>query len=228
VALDRPSGSGEEASASGLFITLEGPDGAGKSSQAQVLADALERAGMTVVMTREPGGTALGERVREVLLQQKDEAEHDPLADALLFNAARRQLVSEVIRPALAAGSAVVCDRFADSTLAYQGFGAGVPLAALRHLADLATGGLRPTRTILFDLRADDGLARRVRGPAAAMTRFELAAAHDLAFHQRVRDGYLQLAREEPARWRVVDASRDSENVARDVLEAVRDLLPAG
>ncbi|CAN5262132.1 dTMP kinase [soil metagenome] len=210
----------------GVFITLEGPDGAGKSSQAELLAADLREAGLTVVLTREPGGSTLGERIRQVLLDNQSK-QHHPLADALLFNAARRQLVSEIIEPALAAGAVVICDRFADSTLAYQGFAGRVPLATLRQIAEYATSGLRPVRTVLLDLPPDAGLARRAHGPADGLTRFELDPAHDLGFHQRVRDGYLQLASEEPDRWRVVDAARDSEQVARDVRQAVSDVLPA-
>lgn len=193
------------ASGPGVFITLEGPDGAGKSSQATLLADRLRMAGLTVVLTREPGGTALGERIRDVVLARDARAElavpggaepdagpandRDPWADALLFNAARRQLVSEVIRPALAAGAVVVCDRFADSTLAYQGYGAGLSIEALRGLALLATDGLIPRRTVLLDVPPDHGLARRAEGPGAELTRFELAARHDVAFHERVLRG---------------------------------------
>jgi dTMP kinase len=211
----------------GFLVTLEGPDGAGKSSQLQLLAESLRAAGLSVVATREPGGTQLGERIRQLLLQP-DTGDRDPLTDALLFNAARRQLVSDIIRPALDAGAAVVCDRFADSTLAYQGYGAGVPLDALRELARVATGGLEPRRTVLLDLPPIDGLSRRAHGSAADMTRFELSGQHDLAFHERVRQGYLELAAEDPDRWRVIDARPDASMVARDVADAVSDLLPAG
>jgi dTMP kinase len=207
-----------------LFVTLEGPDGAGKSSQAQQLAQRLREGGRDVVSTREPGGTLLGERIRRLLLEGDDVG--DPLSDALLFNAARRQLVSDVLRPALERGAIVVCDRFADSTLAYQGYGAGVSLPALRQLADLATGGLAPDRTLLFDLPPEAGLARRASGPSDDVTRFELAERHDLAFHQRVRDGYLEMAAAEPQRWRVVDASRPPAEVADAAWTALADLLP--
>jgi len=209
----------------GTFITLEGPDGAGKSSQAQALADRLRAAGLIVVLTREPGGTELGEQIRELLLGAGD-APRDPLAEAALFNAARRQLVVEIIRPALERGEWVICDRFADSTLAYQGYGAGAPLEQLRRLADVATGGLAPDRTLLFDIPVEAGLARRERGPAADLTRFETAKSHDLAFHRRVREGYLALAVAEPARWRVVDATLEPEQVAAAAWKAVTDLLP--
>lgn len=210
----------------GVFITLEGPDGAGKSSQARLLAGALTERGVDVVLTREPGGTPLGERIRELLLGTHGGA-RDPLTDALLFNAARRQLLADVIRPALAAGSVVVCDRYADSTLAYQGHGAGVELALLRRLAEISTGGLVPDRTILLDLPTDAALARRAGGPAAELTRFETADAHDRAFHERVRAGFLALAAEEPGRWRIIDAARPPEVVAGAVLDAVSDLLGA-
>ena len=226
---------GDAGAGTGLFITLEGPDGAGKSSQATLLAERLREAGLPVVLTREPGGTALGERIRDVVLAREsgdagtetDPApERDPWADALLFNAARRQLVSEVIRPALAAGAVVVCDRFADSTLAYQGYGAGLSIESLRRLASLATDGLLPDRTVLLDVPPDHGLARRTQGPAADLTRFELAESHDAAFHQRVRAGFLTLAAEDPGRWRTVDARAERETVAAAVWEAVVDVLP--
>jgi dTMP kinase len=207
------------------FITLEGPDGAGKSSQAQALADRLRGTGLEVTLTREPGGTQLGERIRGVLLQPST-LHHDPLADAALFNAARRQLVVEVIRPALERGAWVLCDRFADSTLAYQGYGAGASLAALQTLADVATDGLKPDRTLLLDLPVEAGLARRAGGPAADLTRFELAEKHDVDFHSRVRDGYLAMVAEEPQRWRVIDASADPDAVAEAAWAAVIDLLP--
>ncbi|CAN5687300.1 dTMP kinase [soil metagenome] len=213
----------------GLLITLEGPDGAGKSIQASLLAERLVAAGARVALTREPGGTALGERIRELLLDV-DAGPRDPLADAMLFNAARRQLVADVLRPALADGLVVICDRFTDSTLAYQGYGAGAPLDTLAALAALSTDGLRPDRTVLLDLPAEVGLARRRGGDAAQLTRFELDAQHDRRFHERVRHGFLELAGDEPDRWRVVDASRDPAAVSADVWAAVMDLFagPAG
>ncbi|MDP8904225.1 MAG: dTMP kinase [Chloroflexota bacterium] len=210
--------------ASGGFVTLEGPDGAGKSSQAERIAARLREHRLAVLVTREPGGTALGEQIRRLLLESTVEA-RDPLADALLFNAARRQLVEEVIRPALERGEWVVCDRFADSTLAYQGFGAGVPLAQLEALAQIAMGGLRPDRTVLFDLPPEVGLRRRAGGAVSDLTRFESADQHDLAFHERVRRGYLALAAEDRERWRVIDASRAPDAVAADVWAAIADLL---
>jgi dTMP kinase len=208
----------------GLFITLEGPDGSGKTSQAARLGAALEAEGRDVVLLREPGGTALGERLRELLLHRED-MPIDPLADALLFNAARAQLVAEVIRPALDAGRTVLCARFADSTLAYQGYGAGVDLDRLKALQAIATAGMRPDLTILLDVPAETGLNRKRRG-RAALTRFESRA--DLAFHRRVRDGFLRLARAEPERWRVIDATRARSLVAAAILDAVRGVAASG
>lgn len=207
----------------GRFITLEGPEGAGKTLQAGRLADALAAEGHDVLLTREPGGTRLGERLREILLERADAASAlriDARADAFLFNAARAQLVDEVVRPAIDAGRVVLCARFADSTLAYQGHGAGQPLDELRHLAAIATDGLRPDRTILLDIDPAIGLARKADD---ARNRFE--SAFDLGFHHRVRDGFLALARDEPDRWRVVDAARDVEAVFADVLAAAREAL---
>jgi dTMP kinase len=204
------------------LISLEGPEGAGKTLQAQRLAEELEARGQRVRLTREPGGTALGEQVRGVVLAHAAAggAPVDPRADALLFNAARAQLVSEVIRPALSAGEVVVCARFADSTLAYQGYGAGLPIDELRVVAAAATGGVAPDLTLLLDVSPEVGLARK-----ADDTRNRFEAAFDLDFHRRVRDGFLELARNEPERWRVIDAQRDPDAVFADVLEAVLAIL---
>ncbi len=195
----------------GWFITIEGPEGAGKTTQAEALVRHLADTGRDVHLTREPGGTWLGERLREILLARTDAAAPtDPMTDAFLFNAARRQLVTEVIRPALEAGRTVVCARFADSTLAYQGFGAGLPLADLRALEAAATDGLRPDLTILLDVPVEDGLARKA---PSDITRFE--AEFDLAFHRRVRDGFLALADAEPERFAIIDAAVAPVEVAR-------------
>ncbi len=208
----------------GAFVTLEGPDGAGKSVQARLLADRLAANGKEVVLTREPGGTELGERVREILLEAAPQT-HDAASDAFLFNAARAQLVRRVIRPALERGAVVVCDRFADSTLAYQGYGGGVPLEDLRELAQLATQDLVPNRTVLLDLPVEVGLARRRGGAAAELTRFETDEDHDAEFHSRVRAGFLELAEQDRDRWRVVDASGAQARVADAVWAAVSDLF---
>jgi len=211
--------------APGIFITLEGPDGAGKSTQARLLAERIRATGREVVETREPGGTALGERLRDVLMHAPD-GSHDALSDALLFNAARARQVSEVIRPALNRGAVVVCDRFSDSTLAYQGYGGGVPQSRLRDLKVIAIGDITPDRTVLVDLPISSGLERRQAGSTADLTRFETdAAEHGETFHERVRSGYLTLAKAEPERWRVVDGATSPESVAQAVWSAVADLF---
>ena len=206
----------------GLFITLEGPEGAGKTVLANRVVAELERRGRAVVSTREPGGTRLGERIRAILLEHgvNGGAPLDARADALLFNAARAQLVVEVIRPALDRGEIVLCARFADSTLAYQGYGAGLPIPELRAIAAVATGGLAPDLTILLDVPPEIGLGRKT---AASRNRFE--SAFDLAFHQRVRAGFLALAAEEPERFRVIDSARHIDAVTPDVIAAVLAVL---
>jgi dTMP kinase len=209
----------------GCFITLEGPEGSGKTSQAEALRAHLVAAGSTVVLTREPGGTPTGERIRGILLETAVAGGPghllDARTDALLFNAARAQLVAEVIAPAIARGDVVVCARFADSTLAYQGYAAGLPRDELRMLERFATDGLRPDLTIVLDLPSEVGLARK---SAAETTRFE--AGFDLAFHERVRDGFLALAAAEPGRFVVIDATRPFEVVSDTIVAAVAERLP--
>jgi len=215
------------ASGRGRFIVLEGPDGAGKSVQATRLTDELRGRGMTVTATREPGGTPLGEQVRHVVLDPAD-VPRGPIADALLFNAARSQLVTEVIEPALARGDIVICDRYATSTMAYQGYGSGLDRALLADLQRWATGGLEPELVVLIDVSVEVGLARRDAGRAVDMTRFEDGARHDLAFHRRVRQGYLEMAAADPERWVVVDGEADEEAVASQVSAAVLSFLDRG
>ncbi len=202
----------------GAFITIDGPDGGGKTTQAERLLDHLAARGITVLLTREPGGTWLGEQVREVLLARTSTAAAptDPLTDALLFNAARRQIVGEIIRPAIEAGTSVICARFADSTLAYQGYGAGVPLDRLRLLADIATDGLVPDLTLLLDIPVEAGLARKAPGD---VTRFE--AEFDLDFHRRVRTGFLAIARADAERVALIDAAADRDTVAAAIASVV-------
>ena len=210
----------DEPAERGRFITIEGPEGSGKTTQAKRLADRLRAAGRPVVLTREPGGTRLGEQLREILLARHGPEPTDPLTDALLFEAARRQLVRHVVRPALERGVTVVCARYADSTLAYQGFGAGVGLDTLRAIDAAATDRLVPDRTFLLDLPVEEGLARKAPDD---VTRFE--ADHDLAFHRRVRAGFLELATESPDRFVVVDARRPAEEVAGAIADAVDALF---
>jgi dTMP kinase len=199
---------------------MEGPEGAGKTTQASRLHEALEGIGVEVLSVREPGDTELGEAIRTLLLETgRTGAVITPRADAFLFNAARAQLVAERIRPALAAGTTVLCSRFADSTLAYQGAGMDLPMADLRELQRIATDGLTPDLTILLDVPVETGLARK-RGEE---TRFE--AEFDVAFHRRVRAGFLALAAAEPERFAVVDATRDADSVFADLLARVSGRL---
>lgn len=193
----------------GWFITLEGPDGSGKTLVAARLADALGALGRRVVLTREPGGSTVGDRVRSMVLDHHPEDPPlDHRADALLFAAGRAQHVAEVIEPALARGDVVISARYADSSMAYQGYGLRLPLTELRRIQDFATGGRWPDLTLLLDLPVEVGLARKQDDE---QTRFE--AAFDLAYHRRVRDGFLAMAAAEPERYRVIDATLPVETV---------------
>lgn len=204
----------------GIFITFEGGEGCGKSTQQRLLARRLEAAGLTVRSLREPGGTIVGEAVRSVLL----DPEHsglDATAEVLLYEAARAQLVAEVIEPALEAGEIVLCDRYFDSSTAYQGHARGLPLDQIESLNRIATGGLLPDRTLLLDIDAVLGIQRATSNGADRLE------AEDIAFHERVRAGFLQIAAENSDRVRVIDASGEVEDVAVRVADAVTDLLPA-
>ena len=203
----------------GVFISFEGPEGAGKSTQTKLLQLALERAGYGVTLTREPGGTPLGDAVRNVVLLNLD-LEVAPLPEFLLYSASRAQLVRDVITPALQAQRVVICDRYADSSLAYQGYGRGLNLPFLREVTWEATGGLRPHVTVLLDLEPSIGLKRA--SSRGAKDRLELA---DLAFHRRVRDGFLQLAGLEPERFLVVDATLAEGVIHEQILSAVAGSL---
>jgi len=208
----------------GPFIVLEGPDGAGKSVQATRLAHRLREHGRPVTLTREPGGTRLGEQVRAILLDPGEVA-RGPMADALLFNAARSQLVPEVIRPALERGEIVICDRFATSTMAYQGYGSGVDRGLLAAMETWVTGGLEPDLVLLLDVAVKIGLARRDAGRADEQTRFEDDSRHDFAFHERVRRGYRKMASSDPDRWVVLDGAADADSVAGAIERAVDAFL---
>ncbi|MGH7741238.1 MAG: dTMP kinase [Candidatus Eiseniibacteriota bacterium] len=205
----------------GLFLTLEGGEGSGKSTQVVRLERRLRARGLDPLMTREPGGTPLAERVREVLLDPA--LTPGALSEALLVEAARADLVSRLIAPALAAGRVVVCDRYTDSTLAYQGGGRGLERAALEPLNALATGGLRPNLTLLFDLDERTGLERR-SAAAGAVNRLDREPPE---FHRRVRERFLELAREEPARVLVIDALLDPDRLEERVWLAVEPRLAA-
>ena len=198
-----------------MFITLEGPEGCGKTSQMPLLVEHLRQEGYDVLATREPGGTPISEQIRAVL-SRLDNTEMHSRTEILLFQASRSQLVEQIIRPHLAKGGMVVCDRYADSTLAYQGFGRQQDLEALRALVDFATGGLKPDLTLLLDIDVEEGLRRRRKG--GEWNRLD---ALDLAFYQRVRQGYQSLALEEPQRWVVIDASQSFEQVQADLRRAI-------
>jgi dTMP kinase len=203
----------------GRFISFEGTDGAGKTTQLRLLTARLEAAGQRVLCTREPGGTPLGEQLRALILPQADTT-NDPVAELLLLNAARAQLVAQVIRPALADGVIVLADRYADATLAYQGYGRGGDLAELRTIIAIATRGLQPDRTFLLDLPIDTSLHRlTTRGADNFFDRM------GPEFRQRVREGFLELARAEPQRWVVVDGTQPVEQVAERIWESVQPLV---
>ncbi|MBF0626428.1 MAG: dTMP kinase [Magnetococcales bacterium] len=207
----------------GRFITFEGGEGAGKTTQLRLLGERLQRRGLTPCLTREPGGCPLAERIRGLLVGGTGtDAPMTPETELLLMVAARAQHVAEVIRPALARGDWVLCDRFNDSTLAYQGHGRGLDRDWIAHLIRQATGGLQPDRTYLLDLDPRVGLARS-RGGAMDEARFE---GEGLAFHQRVREGFLDLARRAPERFRVQEAAAALEAVAERIWrETERDWL---
>ena len=202
----------------GFFITFEGPEGGGKSTQVHRLAAALADQGHTVWTTREPGGTRVGEMIRPILLRRARE-NLTPWSEALLFTAARAQHVAEVIRPRLERGEIVLCDRYTDSTLAYQGYGRGLDLDTLRQLQTLATGGLDPDLTILLNLPVETGLSRI---PRPAQDRLDRETSE---FHQRVRAGYQEMAAADPQRWREVDAAADEDQVAKRILDLVGQAL---
>jgi dTMP kinase len=202
-----------------LFITLEGPDGGGKSTQARLLAEHLRSLGHDVLQTREPGGTPIGDQIRRVLMHLENTPMH-PRTEILLFSASRAQLVHEVIRPHLQAGGLVVSDRFYDSTLAYQGYGHRLDLEALRAITAFATGGLTPDLTLLLDLPAEVGLMRRQQH--GGWNRLD---AYNLDFHNRVRQGYQELAAAAPARWRQVDARGTVESVQAALRAIVGEYL---
>ena len=205
----------------GLFVSFEGGEGSGKSVQAQRLADALRARRRDVVLTREPGGTPAGERIREIVLHAQEIA-LSPEAQVLLYSTARAQNVRDVILPALEEGKVVIADRFFDSTLAYQGYGHGVPLERIREVTALACGDLVPDRTFLLDIPVDVGLGRSGWRAQSKWDRFEVL---DAAFHERVREGYLRLAVAEPTRWVALRAERDEAAIAADVLREVEALL---
>jgi dTMP kinase len=194
-----------------MFITFEGSEGSGKTSQLPALGELLAQAGYNVLTTREPGGTHIGDQIRSILADQGNTA-MAPRTESLLFLAARAQIVQEVILPHLQAGGVVISDRYGDSTLAYQGYGRELDLDQLRVLLAFATCGLKPDLTLLLDLDVEEGLRRRLRG--GDLNRLDRL---ELEFYQRVRRGYLAMARAEPERWVIVDAARPPEQVQEEI-----------
>jgi len=201
-----------------LFITFEGGEGCGKSVQAKALYKRLSQIAIPVVLTREPGGTAFGRKTGR-WLKWTEGTDISPLTELLLFNASRAQLVTQVIQPNLESGKVVICDRYADSTTAYQSYGRGLDLEMVMAINNAATWGLKPDLTVLLDISAEEGLARK-RGKK--QDRFE---REDIAFHQRVREGYLKLAANDPQRWLVIDASQSKRKIAEIIWQRVSQLL---
>jgi dTMP kinase len=194
-----------------MFVTFEGPEGAGKSVNIARIAAWLSERGYKVTLVREPGGTAIGEQIRAILLDGTSAP--DRRTALLLFEAARAQLVHDVIGPALKAGETVLCDRFADSTLAYQGYGDGLPIDLIELLNDVATAGLRPDLTVLLDIEPELGLARRRNS-----TEWNAIDALGIAYHRRVRAGFQALARKEPDRWLILDGTRPLDELRESIV----------
>lgn len=202
-----------------LFVTFEGPEGGGKTTQAARLAEHLSAQGLDVLLSREPGGTAIGEQIRRVLFSLENN-EMQPQTEFLLFSASRAQLVRDVIRPHLSAGGLVISDRFYDSSLAYQGYGHRLDLDALRATTAFATSGLVPDLTLLLDLSVEEGLRRRQE--SGNWNRLD---AYDLEFHHRVRNGYLEMVRANPERWVTIDADRPFDIVQAEIQRLVEARL---
>ena len=203
-----------------MFITLEGPDGSGKTQQIQLLSEFLQSKGYKVFFSREPGGTEIGDKIRTILMDLHNTTMH-PRTETLLFCASRAQIVEQVVKPKLQEGYIVILDRYADSTMAYQGYGHGNDLKMIRELLSFATGDLKPDLTILLDLDPEIGLNRRKRG-GGEWNRLD---AYQLELHKRVRAGYLEMAAQEPARWRIISADQPIEVVQSDIQRIILDYL---
>lgn len=205
-------------------MTFEGPEGSGKTTQIRLLYEKLVERGSLTVCTREPGGTLIGEQIRNVLHDLKNEAMR-PNTEVLLYSAARAQHVGQVIRPALERGEIVISDRYAESTLAYQGYGHGLDLNTLKMITDFATGGLQPDLVIYLDLDVAIGLQRKLRDRREGRGEWNRMDQQDIAFHRQVREGYLDMARRDPDRWLVIDATQPVKVVHRVISNRVETLL---
>jgi dTMP kinase len=201
-----------------LFITFEGGEGSGKSVQTRALYRKLCHLGIPAILIHEPGSTLLGERLTR-LLKWAQSTDISPVTELMLFNASRAQMVNEIVRPALKAGKIIVCDRFTDSTIAYQGYGRRLDVGIIKDINNAATGSLKPDLTVLLDITVNQGFTRK---SGQEQDRFE---RENRAFHQRIRKGYLKLAVEEPQRWLVIDASLSKEKIKRIIWEKVSSLL---
>jgi dTMP kinase len=207
-----------------LFITFEGPDGSGKSTQIELVAAYLREQGYNVLCTREPGGTSIGLQIRQTL-HDVDNTEMSPQAEVLLYSASRAQLVHQVILPHLAAGGVVLCDRYADSTYAYQGYGRRLDFEIVRTITEFATQGLKPDVTIYLDLEVEQGLKRKLSSSIFGQGEWNRMDRLELELHQRVRQGYLEMARQEPERWLVIDASSSIEAVQEQIRQRLEKVI---
>jgi dTMP kinase len=208
----------------GLFITFEGPDGSGKSTQIELAADFLRQKGFNIYCTREPGGSSIGDQIRDVLHDVKN-TEMSSRAEILLYSASRAQLVEQVVLPRLAQGDVVLCDRYADSTYAYQGYGRQLDFDTLRTITEFATQALKPDLTIYLDLDVETGLQRKVDANAAGEGEWNRMDQLKVDFHQRVHRGYLEMAKNEPDRWLVINASGTIEAINRSICERLEKIL---
>ncbi|MEM7332085.1 MAG: dTMP kinase [Chloroflexota bacterium] len=203
-----------------MFVTFEGPEGSGKSTQIKLAHQFLTELGVPVIRTREPGGTPIGDQIRATVHHVKN-TKMSPVAELLLYSASRAQLVAELIRPSLQTGKVVLCDRYADSTLAYQGYGRGLDLTMLNDITGYATQGLKPDLTLLFDIDVQAGIERRTVG-GEEMNRLDLES---IQFHEKVRQGYHRLAANEPKRWVVIEANRPIEAIQQEVAVVLKSNL---
>jgi len=208
----------------GVFITIEGPDGCGKSTQAEILVAYLKSKNLPVILTREPGGCSIGEEIREILLKPRNEQVLSDETELFLFAASRAQHVRETILPAMSTGNVVIASRFIDATTAYQGYGRGLPIESISDVNALATGGLKPDLTIILDIDSEKGL-HRARGvdeetPAGEVDRIE---AESIAFHKRVRKGYLEIVKTDPERCILINSDRPVSEVSKEIINCITE-----